>query len=88
MDHVATKIGHSAAIDLWLDCDHLGSVPLSQVAPTFVIASNPVALPACNARIILVIDGQKFERAVRLVNGMEPTSREAAICLHDSVSPF
>jgi hypothetical protein len=73
MDDIRTKLGYSAQIDMWLECDQLGPVPLSQVAPTFVIATTPVALPACNARIVLLVDGQKFERAVRLVNGMEAT---------------
>jgi hypothetical protein len=88
MDDTITKIGHSAEVEMWLECGDHGLVALSQAAPTFVIAAKPVFVPACDARLIMIVDGQRFEHSVQLVNGMTTTRREATICLDESVPPF
>lgn len=88
MDGNGTKTNHSAQVDIHMDCGPHGEVPLSQVSSTFVIAATPASIPACRARIILTVDGQRFERAVQLVNGLSPDCREAMVLSHDAVSPF
>jgi hypothetical protein len=88
MDDTNTEIGHSAEVAIWLDCGDHGSVPLSQAAPTFVVATESVSLPACDARLVMVVDGNRSENAVRLVSGMDRGNRKAVICLDDSVPPF
>jgi hypothetical protein len=63
-------------------------VPLEQAASTFVIAALPVTIPACVARIVLLVDGKRLERHVRLVSGLSPNVRKAMIAAHDDVAPF
>jgi hypothetical protein len=77
---------YSAEVDMWLDCGEHGTIPLAQVASTFVIAASPVNLPACIARLILMIDGRQLERRVRLSAGM--SGREAQISAYDEAAPF
>jgi hypothetical protein len=79
---------YSADVDLWLDCGHHGKVQLTHASATFVIAAVAVCLPACLATIILTVDGQKYERPVKLVGGMSPNSREAMVLSDDHISPF
>jgi hypothetical protein len=88
MDDSTTKIGHSAEVAIWLECGDRGKVSLSQAAPTFVIAAKPVSLPACDARLVMVVDGNRFEHAVQLIDGMTENDRKARISLGDSVPPF
>lgn len=64
-------IPYSSTIDLYLDAGPHGIVPLSQAADTFVIVTTAVRLPPCRARIVLVINGERFDREVDLVRGME-----------------
>ena len=88
MDIKKPAINYSASVDIWLDCGELGIVPLSQASSTFVIAAEAVSLPICEARIIMTIDGERYERRVQLINGMSSTCREAMVLAHDGVSPF
>lgn len=88
MDDVSKKVGHSAEVAMWLECGDHGRVSLSQAAPTFVVAAKPVSLPAGGARLVMIVDGQRFEHAVQLVDGMSEATRKAMICLGDSVPPF
>ena len=78
---------HSADVDLWMDCGPYGAIPLSQASYGFVIAATARDLPACIARIILTVDGRKYERTVRLVNGLASASRQAAVLPHEPL-PF
>ena len=88
MDDTQSKSGHSAHVDLWMDCGEHGKVQLSQAADTFVIATNAVSIPPCDARIVITVDGYQFVRPVQLVNGMAAPAREAMLLSQDSVSPF
>ncbi|HEY7116928.1 MAG TPA: hypothetical protein VH475_10100 [Tepidisphaeraceae bacterium] len=87
-DTQATTEHYSAEIDMWIDCGEYGQVPLEQAASTFVITALPVSIPACIARIVLMIDGRRHERPVRLVSGLSPGVRKAMISAHDDVAPF
>jgi hypothetical protein len=82
------KPGHSAAVDMWLDCGPHGTVPLSHVSSTFVITAAPVSIPKCDARILLAVDGQRFDRHVTLPDGVSPDSREVPVWSRDTVAPF
>lgn len=75
-------------MDLWIECGEFACVPLSQASSTFVIAAAPVQMPACEARIIVTVDGRRYERRVHLINGMSPDNREAMVLSLDGVSPF
>ena len=88
MDDFKKETGYSASVEMWLDCGKHGAVPLAQAAPTFVIAAIPTFLPPCTARIVMMVDGQRFEHTVRLVDGMTEDDREAVIALDDSIPPF
>jgi hypothetical protein len=77
---------YSSTIDMWMDCGPHGTIPLAQISATFIISALPVELPACSARLVLIVDGKVLERRVRLVNGMHGT--EAMICSDDDIAPF
>lgn len=79
---------HSAEIDMWLDCGALGRISLSHVSSTFVVAAEAANIPACDARIILTVDGQQFVRPIKLVQGLSQSCRESMILSRDGVSPF
>jgi hypothetical protein len=88
MDDASKKAGYSAEVAMWLECGDHGRVSLSQAAPTFVVAAQPISLPAGGARLVMIVDGQRFEHSVRLVDGMDEGTRKAMISLDDSVPPF
>lgn len=71
-----------------MDCGPHGTVRLAQASRTFVIASEAVSIPACDARIVLTVDGERYERPVQLVDGFRASSREAMVLSDDGVSPF
>jgi hypothetical protein len=88
MPDPSNNFNYSAELSLWIDCGCHGKVPLSQASETFVIASAPTVLPACQARIILSVDGFLYERPVQLVDGFSANSREARVLSDVDVSPF
>ena len=47
------------------------TLPLSHVAPHFVILSNPVDLPPCQAEVVVDVDGDILRRSVFLVDGSQ-----------------
>ena len=79
---------YSADLKIWMDCGDHGTVPLAHAASTFVIAAAPANVPACSAKIVLVVDGDRIERPVRLVGGMSPETREAMVSSEDAFAPF
>ena len=89
------KTGFSAQVRMWMTLADLGCIPgrtrtiaLSHSGGTFVIASEPVELPPCDADLVYTIDERRFERRVRLVHGMTAAKRETAIVFLDDVAPF
>ena len=88
MDGDPITNNYSAEVDLRMDCGPYGEFALSQACSTFVISATPVSVPPCVARIILIVDGQRFDRPVQLVKGLSPDCREALVLSHDAVSPF
>lgn len=84
MNHLTAN--YSSTVDMWMDCGEHGRIPLSQISSTFVISAIPATLPACFARLILIIDGKRLERKIKLVNGM--AGLEAMICSDDDAAPF
>ena len=84
---VATPKGFSASVRIWLRYgDHL--IPLSHCASTFVIAAQPVDLPAGEAQIVLEVDGTRFERPVTLPGGMRIDTLETPVTARDGCAPF
>jgi hypothetical protein len=80
---------YSAEVDMWMECGEHGNVPLAQAASTFVISAIPATVPAaCIALIVLMIDGKRLERPVRLVSSLSPESPKAMVSSHDSIAPF
>ena len=79
---------HSANVTLAMDCGPHGTIRLSQADNTFVIASESASVPPCDARIILTVDGQRYERSVQLISGLSPNSKKATVLASDDVSPF
>ena len=79
--------GYSATVRMWLlHGDRV--VPLSHTSSTFVIAWEPVDLPAGDAQIVFTVDGTRYEREVTLVKGMTAVNREAMVISRDKVAPF
>jgi len=85
---IHNSTGYSADVRIWLRCDDQMLIPLSHASSTFVIAKNAIDYPACNAHIVFTIDEERFERPVRLVDGMKKESREAMVLSRDEISPF
>lgn len=50
---------------MWLDCGPHGPVPLSRACPKMVVARDAQAIPACNAVLVAVVDGERITRPVR-----------------------
>lgn len=61
--------GYSATVALALEWPG-GHLRLSQVAPDWIIASEPVDLPPFDAEVVVVIDGKERRTLVRLGQGM------------------
>jgi hypothetical protein len=81
------RTGYSASVRLWLACD-VREIPLSHASSTFVIAKQPESVPPGPATIIFSVDGERYERPVTLVSGLNPSNREAMVLSRDEVSPF
>ena len=79
---------YSASVSLWLERGPQGRVRLSQASETFVIAAEPTVLPAGPAKIVVDIDGFRYERPVQLVDGFRADTREATVYTDDEVLPF
>ena len=73
---------------MWMEFGEHGQVPLEQVASTFVITALPASVPAGIVTVVLIVDGKRLERTVRLVSGITPGDRRAMIAAHDDVAPF
>ncbi len=78
----------STRVDLWLECEH-GVVPLAQAGAEFVIAVEPVHIPACEAYVIVSVDGQQHRNRVRLIHGLSADNPRAktVACDNDGL-PF
>ena len=81
------SLGYSPEVDIWMECDGFDVIPLRQASPNFIIAFEAQHLPACNANIVVTVDGRRFVRPV-FMNGMTPESAEATVFSRDRVSPF
>lgn len=79
--------GYSADVQLWLVSDQ-HRIPLTHSGDTFVIAANPVEMPPCDAKIIVMVDSVQFERPVRLAHGMSQHIRQTAVHSIDQIAPF
>jgi hypothetical protein len=66
------KTGHSAVVRLWLEAqDRI--VSLSHVCDEFVIAREDASVPPCEATVVFEVDGNRYERRVRLNDGLAPS---------------
>ena len=72
---------------MWLSCGDR-RISLSHTSSTYVIAKEPADLPPCDADIVFTIDGTRYERPIKLINGMTSSSREAAVASRDHIAPF
>ena len=79
--------GYSADVEIWLVCGKR-RIRLSHAADTFVIAADAVDLPAGDAHIELVVDGNRFDRRVRVPGGLPRECREIPIFDREPVAPF
>jgi len=79
---------YSTDVDMWLECPESDRIPLMQVGSTFIIAASPRNIAACEATVVVTVNGKYFHRAVHLVAGMSADSAETMILSRDDVSPF
>jgi hypothetical protein len=75
---------HSADVEMWLDCDGHGRVDLSRITPKSVVARLPRDIPACFADLVVVVDGKRLTKRVR-VGGF---SKGRAASLIGQIAPF
>jgi hypothetical protein len=70
---------YSADVGMWLDCFAHGKVPLAQVSSSFIIAGEPVDIPPGPAKVVVTVDGTRYERLVQLVKGLSRHARHALV---------
>jgi len=76
----------TTSVKMWLDCE--GSrIPLAQAGSTFVVPKTSRDMPACEANLVVCVDGKEHSRRVTLVRGMSSNERQAMILSVDDV-PF
>jgi len=80
---------HSAEIKMWLDCGSHGTIPLSRITPTMIVAKEPRAVPAGEAEIVVTVDGRYIRTKVMLNGGFAKGRTTARIWrIRDEVAPF
>lgn len=77
----------SSTVHLWLEAGDL-RVPLAQVASDFVIAAEPIDLPAGPAVVAVSIDGRVHRRTVSLPHGMTPDNPRSIVAAIPDEPPF
>jgi hypothetical protein len=58
------RFPHSADVRMWLDCGEHGRIDLSRVTPSSVVAKVVRDLPACEAYLVVVVDGEEMRTRV------------------------
>jgi len=81
MKHGSNGFGYSAQVRLRLECGGQ-AVPLSHVAPDWIMPAQPRDLPPGPGEIVTVVDGQEHRRSVFLDQGMSHTSVRVAVRPH------
>ena len=72
---------------MWLECGQYGRVDLSRITPKAVVAKAPQTIPACFASLVVVVDGERMEKQVKLPTGFGG-GLAAMIRLVTDVAPF
>jgi hypothetical protein len=70
--------GYSPTVRLWLECSS-GIIPLSHVAPDWIIPQEPIALPPTPGVVVVEVDGIQHRRPVHLAQGISTSSRRATV---------
>lgn len=71
---------------MWLSCNGV-TMPLSHVAPTFVIAKAPRDIaPGTTAELVVSIDGEETSNLVQLADGMRSGTPRTVIIVQARAS--
>lgn len=75
---VASNGGHSAQVKIQLLIDGR-SIPVAQLGPDFLLLDSAFNHPPDNARLVLQVDQNERNWAVRLPNGISAASNRVAL---------
>jgi hypothetical protein len=75
---VASNGGHSAQVKIQLLIDGC-SIAVAQLGPDFLLLESPFDHPPDNARLVLQVDHNERNWAVRLPNGISAASNRVAL---------
>jgi hypothetical protein len=79
---------HSADVEMWLDCGPYGTVPLARITPKAIVAKDRPDIPACEAVLVVTVDGQFIRNRVMLTSGFSRGRNFARIQPMNDVVPF
>lgn len=73
---------------MWLDCGPYGTVQLARITPKSVVAKERRNIPACEAELVVTVDGQFIRHKVMLTNGFSRGRNVARIQPMNDAAPF
>lgn len=79
---------HSADVKMWLDCGEHGTLPLSRVTPTLVVARECREIAPCFADLVVTVDGVRLRQPVNVTTGFTRGRRAAIVVPVDGAAPF
>ena len=77
---------HSAEVRMWLDCGEHGHIQLSRITPTSVVTRDALNVPAGDADLVVVVDGEEMRTRVHITGSSR--GRVAMVLAVDQVAPF
>jgi hypothetical protein len=80
------RFPHSAEVLMWLDCGDRGQIHLSRIAPKYVVTTEEVDIPAGDADLVVVVDGDEMRTRVHVADSSR--GRVARVHPVDQVAPF
>jgi hypothetical protein len=79
---------HSADVKMWLECGAFGRVELSRITPTLLVGKPSHDVPACDADLVITIDGRPLRSRVNLSSGFSKRRQAARFAPVTEVAPF
>jgi len=71
---------------MWLDCGERGRIHLSRITPTSVVTRDELLVPAGDADLVVVVDGEEMRKRVHVTGTSR--GRVALVLAADDVAPF
>jgi hypothetical protein len=80
------RFPHSADVRMWLEYGEHGQIHLSRITPTSVVTRDAVGVPAGDADLVVVVDGEEMRQRVHVTGSSR--GRVAMVLAADQVAPF